>query len=269
MKKTVPMLCRVESNQKLDKLGYYYKLNIIDFKSARPIFPGQFVHIKTSEGYDPFYRRAFSIAGYNEHNDRLEIIYKIVGKGTTLLSRLRKNDPLDIIGPLGNRFSAPGKNKKMVFVAGGVGLPPLLFFAEMLIEGGYKPDNMIFLYGGRIKDELIELARIERLRLNFIACTDDGSYGYHGFVTDALDEKIKSISQDDIVIYGCGPEPMLNVLQEYAIEKKISGELSLEAPMPCGVGVCLGCVKPRYDNPQKHVRVCHDGPVFKIGEVKI
>lgn len=268
MKKTKPQVCRVIQNRRLDKQGFYFELILELSRKTKKIKPGHFVHVKTGEGLDPFFRRAFSIAGLPAEN-RISIIYKIVGKGTTLLGQLRKDNTVDIIGPLGNTFSLPAKQQTVVIAAGGVGLPPLLFFAEYLLKKKHPADNILFFYGGRTNGEILKRSVIKNLGIPFYPCTDDGSFGYHGLITEAIKEKLSDLDPETTTIYGCGPEPMLAALQQLALRQSFTGELSLEAPMPCGVGVCLGCIKPLLNTPNSYVRVCYDGPVFRIGEVQL
>lgn len=269
MKKIISQNCLVVSNRRLNKAGLYFRLRVSGFAAARRIWPGNFVHVKVTQRLDPYFRRAFSIAGYDPVTGDLDIIYKIVGRGTALLGELHRGDSLDLIGPLGNRFTKPPKSSRAVIVAGGVGLPPLLYFAEQLIATGRDPASILFLYGGRTRDDLIELSRLRKLGVTLTACTDDGSYGFHGLVTVALFASLPEITPNTARVYGCGPEPMLAALQKMALKHNLTGEVSLEAPMPCGVGVCLGCIKPTLADPTRYVRVCYDGPVFSLGEVQI
>lgn len=269
MRKIVSQCCSIIENQKLDRSGQYLRLRVKGFLSARPIYAGQFVHVKVSEATDPLFRRAFSIAGYDKRSATLEIIYKTVGRATTLLAQKGKGDRLNLLGPLGNRFSSLSGKKAAVLVAGGVGLPPLYFLATQLICGGHEPGQIFFFYGAQSKDHLLEMKRLRALGVDLIACTDDGSYGFPGLVVEGLKATLPELNSKEIFIYGCGPEPMLAALQNIALETNLDGELSLEAPMPCGVGVCLGCIKPRREKPNDYVRVCHDGPIFKIGEVEL
>ena len=88
-------------------------------------------------------------------------------------------------------------------------------------------------------------------------------------VTGPVEEYILSRQRTRVKIYGCGPEGMLKATNDLGVRLGVGGQISLEAPMPCGVGVCLGCIKPTLADPRKYVRVCYDGPVFKLGEVKI
>ena len=269
MKKLVTQTCLVAANKRLDAAGLYHSLVIADFKPSHPINPGQFVHIKVAAGHDPYFRRAFSIAGYDPKSGELEIIYKIVGRGTTRLGEKGKGDRLDIIGPLGNWFSKIPKKSTVVMVAGGVGFPPLYFHAKQLIENGHDSQKVHFFYGGRTRVDLVEMGRIKKLGVRCLPCTDDGSHGFKGLVTDAVALALAGMNPRLTVVCGCGPEPMLAALQELTRQCGFEGELSLEAPMPCGVGVCLGCIKPTLADPGRYVRVCHDGPVFKLGEVAL
>jgi len=267
--KIKPQICRIIQNRRLGKKGEYFGLRVTGFRAARKIYPGSFVHVKVADAIDPFFRRAFSIADYDNSTSELEIIYKVIGRGTSILGQKVRGDEIDIIGPLGNSFSIPTGKKTAVIVAGGVGFPPLYFLARHLVDKGHDADRIIFFYGGRTKADLIEMTRIKKLGVKFVPCTDDGSYGFHGFVTEALSKYLPQFNRDNAFTFGCGPEPMLAALQDLALAHGLAGEVSLEAPMPCGVGVCLGCIKPTMDDPGKYVRVCHDGPVFKLGEVRI
>ncbi len=269
MRKITPQTCSVFSNEKLDNAGQYFRLTVSGFLTSKKIRPGQFVHVKVTDGIDPFFRRAFSVADYEADCRRLAIIYKVVGRGTRYLANLVKGDCLDLIGPLGTCFSAIPRSKTVIMAAGGIGLPPLYYLAKDLVVRGHHPAKILFFYGGRRRPNLIELNLIRRLKVKTIPCTDDGSFGFHGLVTEAIENRLEELNPAKTVLCGCGPEPMLDSLQKLALTRGLEGEISVEAPMPCGVGVCLGCVKPLLNQPDKYVRVCHEGPVFKLGEVKI
>jgi len=269
MRKITPQRCIVRANRRLDTAGRYFRLTIDGFRSARKILPGHFVHIKVAPLMDPLFRRAFSIADYDKPSGTLDVVYKVMGKGTSLLAQIKKGDVLDLIGPLGNCFSLPARRKTVIMVAGGVGFPPLYFLSKYLIQMGHPEDNILFFYGGRSRNDLVEMPRIRKLGVELIASTDDGTLGYKGFVTAALEERLPAIDSRNAVVYGCGPEPMLAALQDLAPKLNLTGQVSLEAPMPCGVGVCLGCVKPTAVDPARYVRVCLEGPVFELGEIRL
>jgi dihydroorotate dehydrogenase electron transfer subunit len=150
-------------------------------------------------------------------------------------------------------------------VAGGVGFPPLAYLAADLITRGVKPRQIEFFYGGKSADEIVERSRFKKLGVHFHPCTDDGSLGFKGVVTSAVESYIAENSGQKFHLYGCGPEGMLRATDDLGRRLGIPGQLSLEAPMPCGIGVCLGCVVPLRKGG--HARVCVEGPVFDIGEV--
>ncbi len=269
MIKTKPQLGTVTANEQLDEMGLYFRLTVEGYQASRDILPGQFAHIKTAPSLDPYFRRAFSIAGYDAEHGRMEFIYRVFGRGTTLLAKLTPGDKVDFIAPLGRGFSLPGRDQTIVMIAGGVGFPPLYYLAAYLIANGYNPRKILFFYGGRTRGDLVDIQRIRNLNVDFYPCTDDGSYGFHGLVTESASMHTISLDADMTMIYSCGPEPMLREVQDFVLQVNMSGEVSLEAPMPCGIGVCLGCIKRSLRFPGTYVRVCHDGPVFPIGEVEI
>jgi dihydroorotate dehydrogenase electron transfer subunit len=206
-----------------------------------------------------------SVAGVYADSNHVEFIFKVVGRGTTLLSQLSRGDRLDILGPLGGTFALPRKNQRVVIVAGGTGLSPVMYLADRLVADGFDPGRIEFFYGGRSSGDLVQRSRIRKLGVNFHPATDDGSFGRQGLVTQFVEEYLRSGPREKMRLYACGPEPMLKVVDALGLNYGISGQLSLEAPMPCGFGVCLGCVVPLTKGG--HARVCAEGPVFDIGEV--
>lgn len=244
----------------------YFALTLGPYSRAAECRPGSFVHVRLPHT-DIYFRRAMSVAAVNPQSQELEIIFKIFGRGTTLLAQTRELDRLDILGPLGVPFTFPGKDETAVMVAGGVGFPPLLFLATEMVSAGFDPGKIEFFYGGRSSGDLVERARIEKLGVQFHPVTDDGSYGAKGLVTDPVERLLQDRRGSKIRLYGCGPDPMLKATNELGLKYQIPGQLSLEAPMPCGIGVCLGCVVKRTNG--EYARVCVDGPVFEIGEVQL
>ncbi|MGD8922441.1 MAG: dihydroorotate dehydrogenase electron transfer subunit [Candidatus Zixiibacteriota bacterium] len=244
----------------------YFGMTLGPYSRSGVCRPGCFIHLKLPHS-DIFFRRAMSVAGFNREEKQIEIIFKVFGRGTSLLSEMRPNDHVDILGPLGVPFDMPKRNDRVIIVAGGVGFPPLMFLAEHLIANGRSPQEIEFFYGGRTSVDLIERARIKRLGVNFHPATDDGSFGQRGFVTEHVETFLKKNSYQRLMIYGCGPESMLREVDRLGREYGVPGQVSLEAPMPCGIGVCLGCVVPLTAGG--YARVCADGPVFNIGEVML
>ncbi len=244
----------------------YFALTLSPYKRAADCRPGQFVHIQIPST-NIMFRRAMSVAGVSADGGELEIIFKVFGRGTRLLGALHKGDRLNVLGPLGKPFRFPKKSDRTVMVAGGVGFPPLMFLAEAMIAKGYDPKKIEFFYGGRTRADLLRVPRIKNLGVNFHPVTEDGSVGRGGLVTDPLEKLIVGHEGEPLHLAACGPEAMLKAVNDLGLKHRIAGELSLEAPMPCGIGVCLGCVVPRVDGG--HSRVCVDGPVFDIGEIAL
>ena len=244
----------------------YHSLILGPFPQVAKSAPGSFVHIRLPES-DVFFRRAMSVASVDLTKHQFEIIYKVFGRGTSRLARLRTGDHLDVLGPLGVGFGKPLKNERVLCVAGGIGFPPLLYLATRLIGNGFDPKQIEFFYGGRSKKDIIETARIKKLGVHLHAVTEDGSIGAKGLVTAEIARFIGEHKGEKLRIFACGPEGMLAAVNRMGLDLGVPGELSLEAPMPCGIGVCLGCVVPLVKGG--YARVCKDGPVFQIGEVAL
>lgn len=244
----------------------YFSLTLSPFSRISSCRPGQFVHVELPHS-DIFFRRAFSIASVSEDNSELELIYKVFGRGTRLLSSLRKDDPVSLLGPIGVPFRPPRKNQTAVMVAGGIGFPPLLYLATDLINCGFDPGRIEFFYGGRSKKDLIEQNRIKKLGVRYHPVTEDGSVGEKGMVTGPVTRMLELTNPGKPVLYSCGPEPLLKAVNSLGQQRQIHGQLAIEAAMPCGIGVCLGCVVQRVAGG--YARVCVDGPVFDIGEIAL
>jgi dihydroorotate dehydrogenase electron transfer subunit len=225
--------------------------------------PGQFAMVACNEGFDPLLRRAFSIAGVSRHDGvtLVELMVKEVGRGSALLRRVPLGAELRLLGPLGNGFTlTPGQEDALALVAGGIGLPPLLFAAELLAAQGTAFDLYL---GAATAAELLE---VERCRIaaaaaggEFVCATDDSSAGESGFITAALERRLTGGRRYARAL-ACGPNAMLRALARLARERGLEAELSLEEPMGCGVGVCLGCVVELADG--RVVPSCKEGPVF-------
>lgn len=243
----------------------YYSVTLRMTKRAFKCLPGQFVHLKIP-CIDIYFRRAFSIAGIGSNGRDIEIIFKVFGRGTKVLKNLRKKESLSLLGPLGAPFTLPKKKEETIIVAGGVGFPPLLYLAEHMISKGFDPGSIHFFYGGKTSSDIVERSRIKKLGVVFRPVTDDGSFGTKGLVTEAVEKFLnESGSRGSYRMYGCGPGGMLKATDALGLKYGIPGQVSLEAPMPCGLGICLGCVVPLRQGG--HARVCREGPVFDIGEV--
>jgi len=234
--------------------------------------PGQFVQLLTGRGIEPFFRRPMSIFATDPDKRTFTIILAVIGEGTKCLARLAVGDEISIVGPLGNSFTFPPRCRHAVLIAGGVGLPPLDFWARHLRRSRKNPPLVIELIGSRSVAHRIVTPGVRGVRRYY--ATDDGSFGYHGTVVDLLRELHANSPWPvaDTVLYGCGPTPMLRALQDWLFQQDYRGQLSLEEMMPCGFGVCSGCVvpaRPEREGYDRFVRVCQNGPVFDAREVSL
>lgn len=238
---------------------------------ARQAQPGQFVQILTTPGIEPFLPRPMSVFSTEPRQGTFSILFAVVGPGTARLAGLATGAELPVLGPLGNTFTLPDGCRHVLLVAGGVGLPPLDFWARRLITNkNTTPPNITLLVGARNAAARLRLPKIAGVRRAW--STDDGSFGFHGNVVQLLDKTYseKSWSPAEMMVYGCGPAPMLRALQVWLAQNQCRGQLSLEEMMACGFGVCSGCVvaaNPARDGYDKYKRVCYDGPVFDAREV--
>jgi len=224
--------------------------------------PGNFVHIRVGSTGNPLLRRAFSIHSTDISKGRFDILFRVVGKGTELLSQVNPGEVLDILGPVGNSFSLPPKNKEVMLVAGGMGIAPLWFLFSRMLAKGFNPHRMTFLFGAKNKRELINLEKFRKSKVKLVVTTDDGSLGNKGLVTDAFLKELSGRGRDfnNLFIYSCGPEIMLAKFSDMARDYNLSCQVSLETNMACGVGACWGCAVKQMDGTYQ--RVCADGPVF-------
>jgi dihydroorotate dehydrogenase electron transfer subunit len=179
------------------------------------------------------------------------------GKGTEALSKLRNNDMLNLIYPLGNSFSLPLGKEKTLLVGGGCGVAPLLFLGKYLKSNGYVSD---ILLGFRNSERIIELDAYNAIGKVFLT-TEDGSKGEKGYITNH--SVLINVKYDRI--YCCGPDSMMQSVASYCKKNSISCEVSLENLMACGIGACLCCV---VDTIKGNLCTCIDGPVFNINELK-
>lgn len=219
---------------------------------------GQFVHLRAGCGKDPLLRRPISIMLPNRHEGTLQLLVKRVGRGTEALCQLCEGATVDLLGPLGTGFPMPQEGKDILMVAGGVGVAPLIFFADALqtARGHYRVRG---LYGGRSSDQLPLWTDFAGRCEEFYVTTEDGSAGEQGLVTDLLEEQLRR--GDVQVVCTCGPRPMMAKVAAMAEAAEVPCMASLEQWMGCGVGACMGCVVPATAGG--YVRVCKDGPVFE------
>jgi len=232
-----------------------------------PVLPGQFAMIKPHGIAEPLLRRA--MAYYRsmtaEGAPCVDFIYQILGRGTRALANLRPEDKVDFLGSLGNTYDVEAaRGRDALLVAGGVGSAALFMLAEELV----RRDARVKLFiGGASRGDLCGLGDFIGLlrEENVICATVDGSMGEASFVTAPLERHLQRGSGARTIIYACGPDPMLHRVAQIAERFGAPSQLSLEAPMGCGYGVCVGCaVAVRDDCPEGFVykKACVDGPIF-------
>ncbi len=245
----------VVANRKLCPRFYCLSLRAPSIRAK--VLPGQFVHIRVTEGLEPFFRRPFSVY---RAKSTVDVFYEPIGPGTRLLSQKRPGDELDVLGPLGNSFNPPPKGtKQVVMIAGGIGIAPFLILSDRLKNKGCE---MILLYGGRTKAHVYPMKEFKQNGVKAFVSTDDGSVGVKGRVSE-LFKKI-SLDPKTTMLYTCGPHAMMHAVQRFAREKGLRCEASCEEVMACALGACLGC---SIRTTKGFKTVCYDGPVFDIQEV--
>lgn len=251
----------VIKNQQL--AGDLFELEFLAPKLAAACAPGQFLHVRTNAQHDPLLRRPISIYDVDRDAGSITLLYKVVGRGTQLMTALGAKDNLDVMGPLGKAFSLPEQPGKALLVGGGVGIAPLMYLARRLKE---KQCAVTVLYGAGSGTELVASDRFIKIGVELETATMDGSAGHKGLVTELLQQQ--AAGKFDLV-YTCGPEIMMAAVADYAARHKIWGECSLEEHMACGVGACLGCARKLKFADDAYVKVCKDGPVFNIQAVEL
>ncbi|MEI6668314.1 MAG: dihydroorotate dehydrogenase electron transfer subunit [Acidobacteriota bacterium] len=228
---------------------------------------GQFVMVRTSSGTDPLLRRPFSVFEVIRHADQqspyaLSILCKRVGVGTARLFDAAVGDRLDCLGPLGQPFTPVAPPVEAWMVAGGVGLAPFATLTDSLRSAG---TTLRLFYGGRSHTDLFYLDWFEQRGVALDLSTEDGTRGSRGRVTGPLERALAARpASQKLMLYACGPEPMLKAVAALAHASGRPSQVSTERIMGCGMGGCYSCVvRVRGDDGQAHlVRSCLNGPVF-------
>ena len=254
----------------------HYLLTLDAPSIARQARPGQFVMLETRDGSDPLLRRPMSIYRVLPGSRaRIQILYKIVGTGTHHLSRQPAGARLATIGPLGNGFALPAASRgvkvrsriRPILVAGGIGIAIFPFLVDRMLRRRLRPE---LLFGGRSRRDLVSLSYFRSRRVGVRLATEDGTVGSRGFVTRLLEPLIGDPAvRPALRLYVCGPTPMLRAVGALASSAGVPCQLALEAQMPCGIGVCLGCVVACPGDAEGPLfrRVCTEGPIFGADEV--
>jgi len=252
--------------------------------------PGQFVMVKSGRGGDPLLRRPFSVFEVLRSNNRVDgltLLSKRIGVTTRMLFDAVEGDTISCLGPLGRPFEPVDPPAEAWMVAGGVGLAPFATLGEALLARGTKTT---LLYGARTGAELFYLDWFRSRGIRLVLATEDGSIGDRARITAPLERELRAsesrIPLDsargkpipesrpvaDVMVYACGPEPMLEAVAHVAARFRRPSQVSVERVMGCGMGGCYSCIIPVRDGaeqarPAHYVRSCIAGPVFRGDEI--
>ncbi len=282
------MYCRrveLVSNERISER--YFRIAFECEEIAREARPGQFLMVRLVDpAWEYLLSRPLSLC--KVEGARIELLFNVIGKGTKLLSQVRKGDMLEILGPLGKGFTIE-RVAKPILVGGGMGIAPLPFLASEIAKSGRAAEMAVFL-GARTAAALCLQETFAALGATVKVATDDGSAGHEGPVTELLEEELNRAEQDRAaevrpgrrgtvsssggrkarrIVYACGPTAMLKTIARLTREHGVGCQVSVEERMGCGVGACMSCAcKTRAREGREHFkRVCVEGPVFDAEEL--
>ena len=225
---------------------------------AKTAQAGQFVHVKSPNFT---LRRPISICQIDRQKGNIRLVMEVRGEGTAQIAQTPESGLLDVMGPLGHGFQLLDFPATAIAVGGGIGVPPMLETAAPYGK------NAVAILGFRSASAVILEEDFQREGCQVDLCTDDGTKGKKGFVTQALKERLEQSKPS--IIYACGPLPMLKGVAVLAKEYGVRCQVSMEERMGCGIGACLVCAcktkKPNGEEGFSHV--CKNGPVFEAEEV--
>jgi dihydroorotate dehydrogenase electron transfer subunit len=247
-------------------------------RQASAVRPGQFAMVRILGRSDVLLRRPmsiFNVMAVSGHRGKsrpgqapriMQFLYKAVGRGTRMIAELKKGDKVGLLAPLGHGFfeeeylPRAREADEILQVAGGIGIAALLLPAKRLAELGFK--QRLF-FGARTKADLVGTAEFKPLMRATLLATENGSAGYHGYVTRPLEEYLAAHTNKKFLLMACGPGPMLRATVELAKSFRHPCLVSMENRMGCGLGACLGCcIRVESEGHEAYQRVCTEGPVF-------
>ncbi len=249
--------------------------------------PGSFVHIQCDPQLPM--RRPLSIMRVDPQQGWVELLYKVEGQGTTLLSQRQAGETISVLGPIGQPFRSDPQYKRPLLIGGGVGIPPMIFLAEhlhlnnadcqpLVIMGSEIPfpfeqlDSALPV-NGLPEDCQAAMSLLEQWDIASRLASQQGYPGtFNGYVTELASAWLDTLTNAErrqVCVYACGPHPMLAAVAAMAGRYDLPCQVSLEEFMACAVGGCAGCVVEvkQQDNSTAMKRVCVDGPVFDAREV--
>lgn len=224
--------------------------------------PGQFFNIMTrfSGSFDPLLRRPYSVYRAHIQTSSLTFLVRPFGRGSAWLAERAPAERLAMLGPLGNSFTIPGRAQRLLMIAGGVGVAPLVMLSDDAVN---QKRDVVFVMGAADEAGLLAPSELSS-NIEYIVATDDGSRGHHGLATEVIRDYVTWADE----IYACGPEPMYRTLRSVVDPLRINRhprtQISVERGMACGVGACLGCV---VETTRGVTASCVKGPVFDLDQV--
>jgi len=266
--------------------GEQFILRLAAPQCAAVARPGSFAHIKCDA--DIPMRRPLSIMRSNAAEGWIEFLYKIVGSGLRALSRVESGATISTLGPIGNGFSPDPDKRFQLMLGGGVGIPPMSFLAEQLVnDGGHNWNPVVFMgsevpFPFELEESRLELQGLADTKATMplmeslnvpcrLASLQNYPGCFKGYITDLAEHWLQTLDAEDRTnteIFACGPEPMLHAAAQLAQRHSLSCQLCLEEFMACGVGGCAGCTVEVHDESGvKMKRVCVDGPVFEASTI--
>jgi dihydroorotate dehydrogenase electron transfer subunit len=238
-----------------ESIGNSYHVLTFEADSALSPLPGQFTMIRSPEwGQAPLLSRPMS---FLSGNPTPSLLVKVCGDGSARLGRAEAGEPFLLLGPLGTAWRTPDPKRRQVIVAGGVGIAPLIFLTRQQSQLEKRP---LLLYGGRTQRDL-PLSEDAAEFCEVQVTTEDGSLGHRGRVIDLLPQALGP----DVEVYTCGPDRMMAAVAQLCAEAGVPCEVSLEAPMACGYGVCLGCAVPAQKGG--YIYACVSGPCIDAKDI--
>jgi dihydroorotate dehydrogenase electron transfer subunit len=264
--RTLEHRARVAAVAQVARNTWKFEVDCPELASA--VRPGQFVMLEPRGGGDPYLRRAFSVSdvmpGPTGSLDRLAVVFTVIGRGTRALAMRRPGEECVVLGPLGKPYDLGDPSKPLLLVAGGIGNAPFPLVARARKESGAKgPLRAIF--GFRDASLACLVKEMEANGCPVTLCTEDGSAGVKGRVTDHLDGLLAPGGS----ILACGPNPMFQALAKTLQGRGVPCQISTEEPMACGYGLCFGCVVPvKTEGGFRWAKSCTEGPTFPIEAIE-
>lgn len=261
--------------------GDQYVLRLETPRIAEAALPGSFVHVRCDVRLPM--RRPLSIMRTSPGEGWIELLYRVVGEGTALLSGAKQGEQLNLLGPIGVPFRIDDACTLPLLIGGGVGVPPMVFLADAMRQG-HKNLSPLVLMGSetpfpfRVRPSQIMVPGMPAEVIAAMPLLEDwgipsrlaslqGYAGcYEGYVTDLARLWLEGLNPEAlrrVAVFACGPEPMLAAVARLARDHDLPCQVSLEEYMACGIGGCAGCAVPIHTADGVAMkRVCVDGPVF-------